>query len=108
MTRACCVCVQGGGLPTPFPYCPNKRSRSCLWKWLLRAPPFLRCHSDPCAHLNTLPTPLPPSPTSAGIVIYKEVSGTRKILCFLGSGCVVVAGAVLLGSFGACKTVKAK
>lgn len=44
----------------------------------------------------------------AGIVVYKEVTGVGKIACFLGSGCVVVAGAVLLGSYGSCTTHHSK
>ncbi len=44
----------------------------------------------------------------AGIVVYKEVTGVGKIASFLGSGCVVVAGAVLLGSYGSCTAHHAK
>jgi hypothetical protein len=40
--------------------------------------------------------------------VYKEVTGVGKIASFLGSGCVVVAGAVLLGSYGSCTAHHAK
>ena len=39
-----------------------------------------------------------------GIVVYKEVRGAKRIGCFVGSGCIVVCGAVLLGSYGSCES----